>query len=204
MTARATDVIVVGAGPAGAATAILLAERGVAVQLLDRARFPRRKVCGEYLSPEAPRVLDRLGVLKRVDGLATPLAGMRITAPDGSVLIGTYRTVGDWRPYREHANQPARGARPFDQAHGERAVAATDVDRDERVARVHRGGDAADFAQRERVPAEPRVEAIDVGERRDPVGQRHRPVEELQRPLRPLQRHLLERAPRGRRDFRVA
>ena len=103
MTARATDVIVVGAGPAGAATAILLAERGVAVQLLDRARFPRRKVCGEYLSPEAPRVLDRLGVLKRVDGLATPLAGMRITAPDGSVLIGTYRTVGDWRPYREHA-----------------------------------------------------------------------------------------------------
>jgi len=103
VTARATDVIVVGAGPAGAATAILLAEHGLAVQLLDRARFPRRKVCGEYLSPEAPRVLDRLGVLKRVDGLATPLAGMRITAPDGSVLIGTYRTVGDWRPYREHA-----------------------------------------------------------------------------------------------------
>ena len=103
MTARATDVIVVGAGPAGAATAILLAEHGLAVQLLDRARFPRPKVCGEYLSPEAPRVLDRLGVLKRVDGLATPLAGMRITAPDGTVVIGTYRAVGDWRPYREHA-----------------------------------------------------------------------------------------------------
>src|SRR5207244_4154666 len=93
----------VGAGPAGAATAILLAEHGVAVQLLDRARFPRPKICGEYLSPEAPRVLDRLGVLKTVDGLATPLAGMRITAPDGTVVIGTYRTVGDWRPYREHA-----------------------------------------------------------------------------------------------------
>src|SRR5439155_923174 len=92
-----------GAGPAGAATAILLAEHGVAVQLLDRARFPRPKICGEYLSPEAPRVLDRLGVLKTVDGLATPLAGMRITAPDGTVVIGTYRTVGDWRPYREHA-----------------------------------------------------------------------------------------------------
>src|SRR5439155_352576 len=30
-------------------------------------------------------------------------AGMRITAPDGTVVIGTYRTVGDWRPYREHA-----------------------------------------------------------------------------------------------------
>src|SRR5438093_91675 len=103
VTTGAADVIVVGAGPAGAATAILLAEHGVAVQLLDRARFPRPKICGEYLSPEAPRVLDRLGVLKTVDGLATPLAGMRITAPDGTVVIGTYRTVGDWRPYREHA-----------------------------------------------------------------------------------------------------
>jgi len=73
------------------------------VQLLDRARFPRPKICGEYLSPEAPRVLDRLGVLKTVDGLATPLAGMRIIAPDGTVVSGEYRAVGDWRPYREHA-----------------------------------------------------------------------------------------------------
>jgi len=52
VTTGAADVIVVGAGPAGAATAILLAEHGVAVQLLDRARFPRPKICGEYLSPE--------------------------------------------------------------------------------------------------------------------------------------------------------
>jgi flavin-dependent dehydrogenase len=103
VTALSADVIVVGAGPAGAATAILLAEHGLAVQLLDRARFPRPKICGEYLSPEAPRVLDRLGVLKTVDGLATPLAGMRITAPDGTVVVGRYRAVGDWRPYREHA-----------------------------------------------------------------------------------------------------
>src|SRR5439155_1420255 len=103
MTARAADVIVVGAGPWGAATAILLAEHVLTVQLLDRARFPRPKICGEYLSPEAPRVLDRLGVLKTVDGLATPLAGMRITPPDGTVVSGAYRAIGDWRPYREHA-----------------------------------------------------------------------------------------------------
>ncbi len=100
---KAAEVIVVGAGPAGAATAILLAEHGVAVTLLDRARFPRPKVCGEYLSPEAPRVLDRLGVLKAVDGRAVPLAGMRITAPDGTEIDGTYRALGPWRPYREHA-----------------------------------------------------------------------------------------------------
>src|SRR5207247_1374213 len=131
----------VGAGPAGAATAILLAEHGVAVQLLDRARFPRPKICGEYLSPEAPRVLDRLGVLKTVDGLATPLAGMRITAPDGTVVIGTYRTVGDWRPYREHAMAIERAR--FDEALVER-VRALPIDFREHVrvtdVLVERGG----------------------------------------------------------------
>jgi len=98
------DVIVVGAGPAGAATAILLAERGFDVLVLDRATFPRPKICGEYLSPEAARVLDRLGVLKALDGAgAMPLAGMRITAPDGTVVVGRYRATGPWRPYRDHA-----------------------------------------------------------------------------------------------------
>lgn len=97
------DVVVVGAGPAGAATAILLAERGVAVTVLDRARFPRPKLCGDYLSPEVPRLLDRLGVLKEVDGAATALAGMRVTAPDGTAVDGRYRAVGPWRPYRESA-----------------------------------------------------------------------------------------------------
>jgi flavin-dependent dehydrogenase len=94
------DAVVVGAGPAGCATAILLAERGLAVTLLDKATFPRPKICGEYLSPEAARVLDRLGVLKAVDGAgAQPLRGMRITAPDGTVLDGTYPATG----YRDHA-----------------------------------------------------------------------------------------------------
>ena len=97
------EVIVVGAGPGGAATAIILAELGVSVLVLDRARFPRPKICGEYLSPEAPRVLDRLGVLKAVDDTAVPIGGMRITAPDGTVACGAYRAHGRFRPYREHA-----------------------------------------------------------------------------------------------------
>jgi len=98
------DVIVVGAGPAGAATGILLAERGFSVTVLDRARSPRTKICGEYLSPEGTRILDRLGVLKAVDaGGAPALAGMRLTAPDGRVLEGRYRAVGAWTPYRDGA-----------------------------------------------------------------------------------------------------
>jgi flavin-dependent dehydrogenase len=102
--ARAADAVVVGGGPAGSAVAILLAERGFAVRLLDKASFPRPKICGEYLSPEAARILDRLGALKEVDAAgAQPLAGMRIVAPDGTVLDAAYPTAGPWRGYRDHA-----------------------------------------------------------------------------------------------------
>jgi flavin-dependent dehydrogenase len=103
------DVAVVGAGPAGAAAAILLAEHGLDVVVLDRAQLPRPKICGEYLSPDAGRLLDRLGVLKAVETAgAAPLVGMRITAPDGTCVTGRYREIGGWRPYRPHALGVAR------------------------------------------------------------------------------------------------
>lgn len=104
MSAPLYDAVVVGAGPAGSALAILLAEQGHSVLVLDKARFPRPKLCGEYLSPESARLLDRLGVLKAVDEAgAVPLRGMRITAPDGTVLDGTYPSDGPCRGYRDHA-----------------------------------------------------------------------------------------------------
>lgn len=116
------DVVVVGAGPAGAATAMLLAEAGQDVVLLDRARFPRDKVCGEYLSPEGSRLLDRLGVLKAVETAgARPLRGMRIVAPDGTTLVGDYPRSGRYRGYRDHALAVPR--RMFDAALVERARA---------------------------------------------------------------------------------
>jgi menaquinone-9 beta-reductase len=110
VTDRRADVVVVGAGPGGAAAALFLAEHGLDVVVLDRAGLPRPQiVCGEYLSPEAGRLLDRLGVLKTIDAAgAAALGGMRITAPDGTAVVGRYRAVGPWRPYREHAMGVAR------------------------------------------------------------------------------------------------
>lgn len=57
-----SDVIVVGAGPAGSATATYLARSGLQVSLLEKAQFPREKVCGDGLTPRATRELIRLGI----------------------------------------------------------------------------------------------------------------------------------------------
>lgn len=77
----APEVVVVGAGPAGAALAGLLAGQGVAVALLDRARFPREKACGECLNPGAVAMLRRLGLWPAVAPLEpSVLRGWRLTA----------------------------------------------------------------------------------------------------------------------------
>ena len=81
----------VGAGPAGCATAIFLKERGHDVLLVDAARFPRDKVCGEGVSPEAWRLLRDLGAEDRVRARSPhPLRGMRLTSPDGVSFKGEY------------------------------------------------------------------------------------------------------------------
>ncbi len=56
------DVIVVGAGPSGAATAYYLAQAGVDVLLLEKSRFPREKVCGDGLTPRSVKALISMGV----------------------------------------------------------------------------------------------------------------------------------------------
>ena len=54
------DLVVIGAGPAGAAASIAAANRGLHVALLEAGRYPRHKVCGEFVSPEAAEVLRYL------------------------------------------------------------------------------------------------------------------------------------------------
>lgn len=85
------DVLVVGAGPAGAAVSILLARQGYRVLLVDRATFPRDKACAEYLSPACNQLLAQLGVLEAVLA-ASPqrLQGMRITDHRGRSCWGRF------------------------------------------------------------------------------------------------------------------
>lgn len=64
------DVIVVGAGPAGAVAAQQIARRGISVLLVDRHQFPRYKLCGACLNGSAVAELRRLGIGSQLDSLA--------------------------------------------------------------------------------------------------------------------------------------
>jgi menaquinone-9 beta-reductase len=80
-----TDVVVVGGGPAGSATALWLARAGVAVTLLERARYPRHKACAEYMSPGVVAELRRLGAGDQVERAAgARLDGFTLYAEGGS------------------------------------------------------------------------------------------------------------------------
>jgi menaquinone-9 beta-reductase len=66
--AKDYDVIVVGGGPAGASASVHLATRGARVLLVEREKFPRAKLCGEFISPECLSHFARLGVLESMSG----------------------------------------------------------------------------------------------------------------------------------------
>jgi flavin-dependent dehydrogenase len=66
------DAIIIGAGPAGSTTAILLARAGWSVALVERQRFPRRKVCGECIAAPNLALLDALGIGDAFNALAGP------------------------------------------------------------------------------------------------------------------------------------
>lgn len=119
------EVIVVGGGPAGSATAGILAAHGRDVLVLDRARFPREKACAEYLSPGVEDVLRRIGAAEAV--AAHPhaqLQGMRVHAGRSSFVLSyddgrcSRRALGIDRPtfdraLLDHAGQ--KGARVCEQ-----------------------------------------------------------------------------------------
>lgn len=69
------DVLIAGAGIAGSSLAILLARRGLSVEILERCEFPREKPCGEGLMPGGVAVLERMGLQEAVGG--SPFYGVR-------------------------------------------------------------------------------------------------------------------------------
>ena len=104
------ELVVAGGGPAGAAIAALAGRRGVRTLLIERDRFPRDKVCGEFLSAEGCAVLERLGLLPAMmDKGAMPMdaclladgKGRSVVAPlpdlprAGRTALGISRAVLD-------------------------------------------------------------------------------------------------------------
>lgn len=98
-TMQDCDIIIVGAGPAGSAAASLLAGSGYRTLLLDKAAFPRDKICGEALSPAAAPILARLGVLAELEAMSFRLGGVRILSPSGEACEGRYPRVPDLPDY---------------------------------------------------------------------------------------------------------
>lgn len=89
------DVIVVGAGPGGATTATILAQKGYDVLLLDRKSFPRDKICGDAVPAGAIELMHRLGMGERIKeaeekGELYPLYQMLLVSPRNHELIAEF------------------------------------------------------------------------------------------------------------------
>lgn len=131
------DVVVVGAGPGGSATAAYLAQHGLDVVLLEKAAFPRDKICGDGLTPRAVKELISLGVdttgWQRTRGLRIKGGGHTLTLDWPST-----RTFPDYGMVRTRAQLDDTLARHA-QHRGARLHERTSVTapiRDERTGRV--------------------------------------------------------------------
>ncbi len=96
---QSTDVLVIGGGPAGAATGYWLARHGHDVVVVERRRFPRDKTCGDAISPGAVRELTEMGLGDAVASFH-PTRGLRLAAFGRSIDV----------PWPAHPDRPDRGA----------------------------------------------------------------------------------------------
>ncbi|MCX6019095.1 MAG: geranylgeranyl reductase family protein [Chloroflexi bacterium] len=76
------DVIVIGAGPGGSSVAHFLAQGGARVLLLDKAKFPRGKTCGDGLTPRAVQMLDEMGLLGELSAQRRSIRRFEVIAPN--------------------------------------------------------------------------------------------------------------------------
>jgi len=80
------DALIIGAGPAGCAAALRADELGLRVAVVDKATFPRDKTCGDGLTTQALRILDRLGVAVAHRPTCEPVQDFTVVGPDGRRL----------------------------------------------------------------------------------------------------------------------
>ncbi len=90
------DVLVVGAGPGGAAAAYHLARHGADVLLVDRARFPRDKVCGDGLTPRGVAAIERMGVDWTTNPSFARADGLRTYGTQGVILDLAWPVLRSW------------------------------------------------------------------------------------------------------------
>src|SRR5947207_14738056 len=89
------DVVIIGAGPAGSATAIHLTQIGMRVRLYEKAHFPRLKLCGGFLSPECLSDLEALGVLENLQTAgAFPVRRIVLSSPQGTTVEAPLPSTG--------------------------------------------------------------------------------------------------------------
>lgn len=92
---RLWDVVIVGAGPSGAIAAVHLAANHHRVLLLDRKKFPREKICGDGLLPDALRCLDTIGIGEMVRTAGHEISSSALFSPSRNVveIPGQYLTI---------------------------------------------------------------------------------------------------------------
>ena len=84
------DVLIVGAGPAGSVAGAILARAGARVRIVDRATFPRDKLCGDTVNPGTLARLQALGLADGIDARSLIVRGMRVTGNGGVAIEGRY------------------------------------------------------------------------------------------------------------------
>jgi geranylgeranyl reductase family protein len=145
------DVVIVGAGPGGSTAAYHLAQAGLSVRLLEKAAFPREKVCGDGLTPRAVRSLLRMGIDTTADagwlrnhGLRIYGGGMRLELPWPD--LAAFPSYGLVRPRTEFDELLARTAQKAGARLHERTTVTGPVidDRTGNVAGVTATQDGAD------------------------------------------------------------
>ena len=107
------DAVVVGAGPAGSIAALTLARGGAHVALIDKARFPRDKACGDLIGPPGVGLLSELGL--RVEATRT-VRDLRVIGPGGHEISMWCPTTDAYPEYASYVKRAALDNTLFNEA----------------------------------------------------------------------------------------